>query len=140
QRLGARSFFGRDPLLHHYVRGLLWLARGDTARAADSFRAAIWSWSDGYTRANYELAKALLALRRPREAIYPLQAALRGDLQSSNLYLTRTEVHAVLARAFEASGMRDSAAAHRDRAERAWASAEPDLPARRAIASLPSAR
>jgi DNA-binding SARP family transcriptional activator/tetratricopeptide (TPR) repeat protein len=136
QRIGAASFFGRDPPLHHYVRGLLWLARGDTTRAADAFRSSIWSWSDGYTRANYELAKALFTLGRALEAIYPLQAALRGDLQSANLYLTRTEVHALLARVFDAAGMADSAALYRGRAERAWAHAESDLPARRVIASL----
>jgi tetratricopeptide (TPR) repeat protein len=136
QRIGAGSFFGRDPLLHHYVRGLLWLARGDTVRAAESFRAAIWSWTDGYTRSNYELAKALLALGRPRDAIYPLQAALRGDLQSSNLYMSRTELHALLARAFAAVGSPDSAAQHRRHADDAWAHAEADLPARRAIATL----
>jgi DNA-binding SARP family transcriptional activator/tetratricopeptide (TPR) repeat protein len=141
QRIGAASFFGRDPPLHHYVRGLLWLARGDTIRAANAFRASIWSWTDGYTRANYELAKALFALGRAPEAVYPLQAALRGDLQSANLYLTRTEVHALLARVFDAAGMADSAALYRGRAERAWAQAEPDLPARKVIASLrPRAR
>ena len=128
--------YGRNPPLHHYVRGLLWLARGDTTRAASAFRSSIWSWTDGYTRANYELAKALFTLGRASEAIYPLQAALRGDLQSSNLYLTRTEVHALLARVFEAAGMTDSAALYRGRAERAWAHAESDLPARRVIASL----
>lgn len=136
QHIGAASFFGRDPPLHHYIRGLLWLARGDTSRAAESFRASIWSWTDGYTRANYELAKALFTLGRAREAIYPLQAALRGDLQSSNLYLSRTEVHALLARVFDAAGMADSAAVHRRSATDAWAHAEPELPARKMIASL----
>jgi tetratricopeptide (TPR) repeat protein len=120
ERIGALSLYGRDPLLHHYIRGLLWLARGDTARAAEAFRSAIWSWTDGYTRANYELSRAWLALRRPRDAIYPLQAALRGDLQSSNLYVTRTELHELLARAFEQTGQRDSAAVHYELVARAW--------------------
>ena len=131
ERIAAPSFFGRDPPLHNYVRGLLWLARGDTARAAESFKASIWSYTDGYTRANYELAKARLTLGQPREAIYPLQAALRGDLQSSNLYLNRTEVHALLARVFAAAGMHDSAAVHQRKVDQAWAHAEPDLPALR---------
>lgn len=135
ERIGAGSFFGRDPPLHHYIRGLLWLARGDTARAAEALRASIWSWTDGYTRANYELAKAELALGRPREAVYPLQAALRGDLQSSNLYVTRTELHEVLARAFEMVGERDSAAAHYRLVVRAWAGAEPAFSPRRAHAA-----
>lgn len=134
QRIGAGSYFGRDPRLHHYIRGLLWLARGDTARAAESFRSSIWSFTDGYTRANYELARALIALGRPREAIYPLQAALRGDLQSSNFYVTRTELHEQLARAFAAVGERDSARAEYAMVARAWARAEPAFVTRRAVA------
>ncbi len=90
----------------------------------------MWSWSDGYTRANYELARALLALGRPAEAIYPLQAALRGDLQSSNLYITRTELHELLAEVFEAGGARDSAAAHYRAVATAWAGADPAFRAR----------
>ena len=41
-----------------------------------------------------------------------------------------------LARVFDAAGMADSAALYRERAERAWAHGEWDLPARRVIASL----
>jgi DNA-binding SARP family transcriptional activator len=128
---GAKSAYGRDRRLHHYIRGLLWEARGDWARAATEHRAAIWSYSDGYTRANYELARALLALGRAREAIYPLQAALRGDLQSSNLYVTRTELHELLAEAFAAVGARDSAAVHYRLVARAWAHAEAPFAHRR---------
>lgn len=128
--VGGESSFGRDPRLHHYVRGLLWRARGDVARAEQEFRASIWSWTDGYTRENYELARALIELGRPAEAVYPLQAALRGDLQSSNLYITRTELHEQLARAFEASGQRDSALAHYRAVEQAWRQADPNVRAR----------
>jgi len=135
ERLGARSVFGRDPRLHHYVRGLLWAARGDDTRAAEEYRASVWSWSDGYTRANYELARAELALGRPREAIYPLQAALRGDLQASNLYVTRTELHELLARAFAALGEADSARTHAWHVVRAWRLADPPFAARRAAAA-----
>jgi DNA-binding SARP family transcriptional activator len=128
---GSRSGFGRDPRLHHYIRGLLWKARGNLARAAESFRASVWSWSDGYTRANYELASALLSLHRPREAIYPLEAALRGDLESSNLYITRTELHELLARAFEAAGAPDSAVTQYQMVAAAWSHADPAFRARR---------
>jgi len=121
---GARSGFGRDPRLHHYIRGLLFRARGDLTRAAEAFRASVWSWSDGYTRANYELARALLELGRPAAALYPLQAALRGDLESSNLYITRTELHELLAQAFEAAGQPDSAVAHYRAVASAWTDAD----------------
>lgn len=131
---GSQSGFGRDPRLHHYIRGLLWKARGDPARAAEAFRASVWSWSDGYTRANYELARVLLQLGRPAEAIYPLQAALRGDLESSNLYVTRTELHDLLAQAFEAAGRLDSAAVHYRHVADAWSRADLPLQSRAARA------
>jgi DNA-binding SARP family transcriptional activator/TolB-like protein len=134
EHVGAQSNFGRDPRIHQYVRGLLWLARGDTARAADAFMRSIWSYTDGYTRANYELARALIALHRPAEAIYPLQAALRGDLQSSNMYVTRTELREQLAKAFALTGQRDSARAEYALVGAAWANAEPAFTARRAVA------
>ena len=105
----------------------LWRARGDLPRAAAEFLASIWSWTDGYTRENYELARASLELGRPSEAVYPLQSALRGDLQSSNLYITRTELHELLARAFEAMGQRDSAVAHWRAVETAWRRADPNV-------------
>ena len=136
--IGAVSTFGRDHLLHHYILGLLWAARGQPGPAAESFRRSIWSWTDGFTRANLELARTLLALGRPREALYPLQTALRGDLQSSNLYVTRTELHELLGAAFAAAGQRDSAAAHVRLVARAWEHADPAFRARRqrALASL----
>ena len=105
-------------------------ARRDLPRAVDAFRASVWSWSDGYTRANYELARLLLALHRPAEAIYPLQAALHGDLESSNLYITRTELHEALARALQASGQPDSAAVHFRAVTNAWSGADPQFKAR----------
>ena len=124
QAVGAQSAFGRDPLLHHYVRGLLWRARGDLPRAIAEFRASIWSWTIGYTRENYELARALVEVGRPAEAVYPLQAALRGDLQSSNLWVTRTELHELLARAFAAAGRPDSARGHWQMVAGAWRGAD----------------
>ncbi len=124
QASGAQSAFGRDPLLHHYVRGLLWRARGDLPRAIDEFRASIWSWTIGYTRENYELARALVDAGRPADAVYPLQAALRGDLQSSNLWVTRTELHELLARAFAGAGQADSARVHWRAVASAWRGAD----------------
>ena len=64
--IGQLSMFGRDPRLHYYIRGLLWNARLEPRRAAESFRKSIWSWSEGYTRANFELWRGLywLSIRR----------------------------------------------------------------------------
>ena len=127
QASGAQSAFGRDPLLHHYVRGLLWRARGDLPKAIEEFRASIWSWTIGYTRENYELARALVDAGRPAEAVYPLQAALRGDLQSSNLWVTRTELHELLARAFAGAGQADSARVHWRAVASAWRGADANV-------------
>jgi tetratricopeptide (TPR) repeat protein len=125
--VGQFSAFGRDLRLHSYIRGLLWNARHEPQRAAEEFRKSIWSWSEGYTRANYELARALIALKKPAEAVYPLQATLRGDLEASNMYMSRTELHELLAQTFDQLGQRDSAAAHYREVVNAWRHADADL-------------
>lgn len=123
--IGHRSLVARDPLLHHFLRGLLLAQAGQHEGAVREFRAAIWSPSQGYTRINYEIGKSLLALNRAPEAIPILRAALRGSVEGSGLYLTRTETHELLARAFDNAGQRDSAAVHYAVVERAWRSADP---------------
>ena len=61
-----------------------------------------------------------------------LGAALRGgSLESGNLYVTHTELHELLAQAFERAGEADSAAAHYARVADAWRSADPQFRARR---------
>lgn len=128
---GRQSLYGRDWRLHHHVRGLLLAARGEPAPAAAAFRRAIYSPTMGYTRTNYELARVLLDLGRPREAVAVLQPAFRGPLEASNLYVTHTELHALLGRAWEALGRPDSAAHHYRRVVHAWQSADPELRPRR---------
>jgi predicted Zn-dependent protease len=110
---GARSGYGRDRKLHHYVRGLLLAARGNREEATVELRAAIYSPNFGYTRVNLELGKVYLALGKPREAIDVLRPALHGSIEASNLYVTHTDLHELLARAFDAVGAPDSAAVHR---------------------------
>jgi DNA-binding SARP family transcriptional activator len=130
EQIGPRSLFGRDPLLHFFLRGLVARSAGDHQTAADFFRRSVHSWTFGYTRANWELARSLVALGRAAEAIRPLQAALRGGWDGSNLYVTRTELHELLAEAFAAGGLRDSAAAHYVIVERSWRRADPAFAAR----------
>jgi len=110
ERVGARSLFGRDVRIHHYVRGLLAAARGRDSLAAEEFRAAIFSPTLGYTRVNLELGRTLLRLHRPAEAIPVVRAALHGPQDASNLYVTHTELHELLGDLFVALGARDSAA------------------------------
>ena len=127
ESIGQRSLFGRDPLLHHFVRGLLLSRAHQDEAALKEYRAAIHSPTFGYTRINYEFAQSALALKRPREAISLVQAALHGGIEGAGFYITRTELHETLARLFDANGQRDSAAAHYAIVERAWRSADPFL-------------
>jgi tetratricopeptide (TPR) repeat protein len=99
ERLGRMSAYGRDSRLHHHVRGLLLRARGDLHGAERELRAAIYSTTAGFTRTNLELASLLIDLGRPAEAIPLLEAALRAPLDGPALYVTRTEVHEMMARA-----------------------------------------
>lgn len=114
------SAYGRDWRLPHYLRGLLWKARGEQAQSLRELQRSIWAPSEGFTRANFELARAWLAVGQPQAAIPVLRAALRGPVEASNYYLTRTEVHELLARSFVAVGEADSAAAHYGVVARSW--------------------
>jgi DNA-binding SARP family transcriptional activator len=125
--VGRRSLFARDPLLHRFVRGLLHSRAGEHDAALRELRLAMHSPTFGYTRINYELAELLLKLGRPAEAIPVVQAALRGGIEGSGLYVTRTELHELVARLFDASAQRDSAAAHYAVVERAWQRADPTV-------------
>src|SRR5439155_1101027 len=82
-------------------------AAGHHEDAAREFRAAMHSPSLGFTRVNYELARCLLKLDRPQDAVAALQPALRGVVDASNLYITRTELHELLAQAFDRARMPD---------------------------------
>ena len=134
QSLGVASGFGRDIRLHHYVRGLMHVARHDDQGAVSEFRQGMLSPNFGYTRTNYELGRALMRLGRPADAVAVLQPALRGSIESSNLYVTHTELHELLAQAWEAANRRDSAATHYRVVASAWKRADPMLQARRAQA------
>jgi len=132
--LGAQSGSARDRRFHRYVRGLVLVARNDLIGAEAAFRAAIFSLPAGYTRENVELAGVLLRLGRPRDAIAVLQPALRGKVDASNYYVTHTEVHALLAQAWDAAGRPDSAAAHHAWVARAWEHGDAPYAQRAALA------
>ncbi|MCI0436097.1 MAG: hypothetical protein L0271_21015 [Gemmatimonadetes bacterium] len=121
---------GIDWHLPHHVRGLLWQARGQPARAAQEFRTAIYSPTLGYTRTNLELARALMALNQPEDAIRILREALAGPSDGPGYHVTHTEVHDCLARGFEAAGQPDSALVHYRRVAEAWNYGDPPYRAR----------
>jgi hypothetical protein len=56
---------------------------------------------------------------------------LHGDIDGSNLYMTRTDLHELLAQAFDRAGQRDSAAVHYRAVLRAWERADAPFRARR---------
>lgn len=125
QRIGHGSSFGRDLRLHYFLRGLVHQKGNRHAEAVDAFRRSLFSLTDGYTRINLEMARSLVTLGRPAEAVAVLQPALRGGVDGGNTYVTHTELHEALGRAFDAAGQADSAAAHWTAVERAWRGADP---------------
>ena len=131
---GRHSLYGRDRRAHHYLRGMLLVARQKDDEAVTHLRAAIHSPTHGFTRVNYELGRALMRLNRPAEAISVVRPALHGDIDGGNLYVTRTDLHELLAQAFDAVGQRDSAAFHYRAVMTAWKRADPAFHARRRAA------
>ena len=107
-----RSLGSREAGLHGFLRGLLLSRAGDHEGAVREYRSAFTSPSRGFTRINAELAGSLIAVGRPREAVPVLRAALHGEFSDSELFVTRTELHRLLGRAYLAAGEPDSAAAH----------------------------
>jgi DNA-binding SARP family transcriptional activator len=127
EAIGRESLYGRDARLHWFLRGLLLAGNGEHVPAVEAFERAISSPSEGFTRINWELARSLMVLDRASEAIPLLRSALHGGVDGPNLYITRTELHELLAQAFDQAGQRDSARAHYAVVAAAWAAADPVL-------------
>jgi tetratricopeptide (TPR) repeat protein len=122
----AGSYYGRDWRLHHHVRGLIAAHNGRYEDAIKEFRAAMWG-AAGWTRTNVEMAKAELALGRPRDAIGTLRTAYAAPLDAMGRYQLRTEVDLLMARAFRQAGQEDSAAIYGAYVRRAWHDADPEV-------------
>jgi tetratricopeptide (TPR) repeat protein len=134
EALGRTSLSGRNRRMHHYLRGRLLEARGQREAAIAELRRAMWSWGFGYTRINATLADLLMKQGRPREAISLLQPALRGPIEASNYYMSRTEIHEALAKAWDAVGGRDSAIVHYELVSRGWSRADSQFTSRATLA------
>src|SRR5688572_2668458 len=125
--VGQRSTFGRDPRLHHYLRGMLLQRAGRHAETVDQLRRSVYSITDGYTEINLAMARSLLELGRPAVAVAVLRPAIHGGVDGSNTYTSRTELHEAMAQAFAQAGQRDSAVAHYRAVEQAWRQADPEF-------------
>ena len=64
-----------------------------------------------------------------------LQAALRAGVEASALDVSRTELHELLARSWEAAGRSDSATAHFGITARVWSAGDPPYRTRSAAAA-----
>ena len=100
------------------------LARQDTVAAVAELREAIHSVTEGYTRTNYVLGRVRTREAKPRAAIAVLKPALRGDLQASNLYVTRTELYEALGDAYANAGERAKARAAYSKVAAAWSAGD----------------
>lgn len=134
EQLAHRSLYGRDRHLPMHLRGLVWGARGRPDSALASLRSAVFSLSIGYTRTNLVLGRALLAAGRPLEAATVASAGLAEAVDGSAYYATRTELHELAARGFDAAGETDSAVAHYAAVVNAWSQADPLFAPRAGIA------
>ena len=134
EQLARRSLYGRDRDLPMHLRGLVWEARGRPDSALASLRSAVFSLSIGYTRTNLALGRALLGAGRALEAASVASAGLAEAVDGSAYYATRTELHELAARGFDAAGQTDSAAAHYAAVVSAWSQADPLFAPRAAAA------
>jgi hypothetical protein len=135
RREGEQAFLFRPRDLHHYVNGLLLQARGDDEAAIAALRRANAATASDFVRVNAEMARLLLRRDRPGEAVAALRPAARGwFLETTNLHVTVTEMHELLAEAWDAAGVPDSAQTHWARVARAWGSADGIVALRRARA------
>jgi len=134
ERTAVHSLYGRDRHLPDHFRGLVWLARHRPDSALAHLSAAVFSPTNGYSRTNLALGAALLAAGRPAEAAAVARAGLAGPIDGSSYYVTRTELHELAARAFDAAGEPDSAAPQYAQVVRAWSRADPAFASRLAAA------
>ncbi|HEY4305487.1 MAG TPA: BTAD domain-containing putative transcriptional regulator [Gemmatimonadaceae bacterium] len=123
--IGHRSADPRDALLHHFLRGLVLSMSAEHERAIREYRLASTMPAHDFTRIGYEMARSLIAARRPLDAIPALRALLHTDFDEAALTLTSTDIHLSLAEAFAAAGQSDSASVHYATVERAWRRADP---------------
>jgi DNA-binding SARP family transcriptional activator/tetratricopeptide (TPR) repeat protein/TolB-like protein len=126
-RIGRRSYYGRDWTLHHHVRGLVAEQKGDLALAEEELRKAQWRVGDGWTRSMAELGLVQLARGRTAEALASFRNAYATRPDAMGRYQPRSELDLYMALAFRRAGELDSARLYQDYVRRAWHNADPEV-------------
>jgi DNA-binding SARP family transcriptional activator/TolB-like protein/tetratricopeptide (TPR) repeat protein len=134
EMMSVRSYYGRDWRLAHHVRGLIAMQGHRYSEAERELQSARWGVA-GWTRTVAELAKAQLALGRPRDAILTLRDAYTGPLDAMGRYEPRSALDFLMARAFQEAGIADSASVYAGYVRTAWRDADPET--KRSLAQLP---
>ena len=135
ERIGARSYYGRDWRLHHHVRGLVAMRGRRYTEAIREFEQARFG-RPGFTRTLVELAGAYLAAGKPDDAIRTLRAGYEGWPDAMARYASRSELDRLMALSFARVGRRDSANVYSQRVRASWAAADPEVAA--LLAQLPA--
>jgi hypothetical protein len=127
ERIGRRSYYGRDWTLHHHVRGLVAERRGDYALAETELRQAQWRLADGWTRSLAELANVQLTRGHATDALATLRNAYAARPDAMGRYEPRSELDYFMALAFRRAGALDSAGVYERYARSAWTNADPEV-------------
>ena len=134
ERAGKQSYYARDWLLHHHIRGLLLLMEHRYLDAERELKAAEWA-AGGWTRTNVALAEAQIRAGKPQSAIATLRDAYTAPLDAMGRYVPRSELDWWMARAFASAGETDSARVYASYVRNAWRNADAAVKAR--LDSLP---
>lgn len=129
EMVSSRSYYGRDQRLPHHIRGLIAMRAGRFSDAVQELQRARWGVS-GWTATVAQLARAYLALGRPRDAVATLRDAYMEPPDAMGRYEPRTELDLLMAQAFRAAGQLDSSAVYANYVRSAWRNAEPEARAR----------
>jgi tetratricopeptide (TPR) repeat protein len=123
EQVGAGSYYGRDHLLHHHIRGLIAAHGKRWGEAEERFRQSHWgAW--GWTRSVVEEARAQMAQSRPSDAIATLRRAYAVPLDAMGRYVPRSELDYWMTLAFKSAGQRDSATVYATRVRTAWSAGD----------------
>ena len=104
----GRAAKAREQGIAAHAQAMALLARQDSIGAMQTFERAIYSPTLGFTRTNERLARLYLARGEPRKAAAILRPALQGFIGMAVF----TDLHELLAEAYDRLGQTDSARVH----------------------------